>query len=241
MSLPKIDLPIYELKLPSNGKVVKIRPFLVKEEKLLLMAVESQDEKEIINVTQQVINNCLIESDVKIETLPFFDVDYLFIALRAKSVGEHIEVKFTCNNIHEDKKCGYIFPAHIDISNCELVKDENIKSTINIGKGYMIMMKYPNYTTMKTILDDDAVLDKKIRIIAASIDSIINGDEVFTTKDKTKEELIEFVEGLTQQQFRLLEEFVNNFPSFIIRAKAKCSKCGFDHSLEYKEFASFFV
>ncbi len=241
MSLPKIDLPVYELKLPSNGKVVRVRPFLVKEEKLLLMAVESQDEREIINVTKQVINNCLIDSDIDLDNLPFFDVDYLFIALRAKSVGESIEVKFTCNNTHENQKCGHIFPAHIDISNCEIIKDSSIPMMINIGKGYMIKMKYPNYITMKIILDDDAVLDKKLRIVSACIDSIIKGDEVFTTKDKTKEELIEFVESLTQQQFKLLEVFVDNFPTFIVRAKAKCSKCGFDHSLEYSEFASFFV
>ena len=205
------------------------------------MAVESQDEKEIINVTKQVINNCLIDSDVNIETLPFFDVDYLFIALRAKSVGEHIEVKFTCNNTHEDKRCGYIFPAQIDISNCIIKKDESITSNINIGKGCMVRMKYPNYTTMKTILDDDSMMDKKIRIIASSIDSIVTGEEVFTTKDKTKEEMIEFVEGLTQQQFRLLENFVDNFPTFVVKTQAKCGKCGFEHNLEYSEFASFFV
>jgi len=241
MSLPKIDLPVYELKLPSNGKVVRVRPFLVKEEKLLLMAVESQDEREIINVTKQVINNCLIDSDIDLDNLPFFDVDYLFIALRAKSVGESIEVKFTCNNTYENQRCGHIFPAYIDISNCEIIKDSSIPMMINIGKGYMIKMKYPNYITMKIILDDDAVLDKKLRIVSACIDSIIKGDEVFTTKDKTKEELIEFVESLTQQQFKLLEVFVDNFPTFIVRARAKCSKCGFDHSLEYSEFASFFV
>jgi hypothetical protein len=241
MTLPKIDLPLYDLKLPSSGKIVTVRPFLVKEEKLLLMAVESQDEREIINVTKQVINNCLINSDIDIDKLPFFDVDYLFIALRAKSVGEDIEVKFSCNNIHEDKRCGFVFPAKIDISNCKIVKNDNIPSSINIGKGYIVKMKYPNYTTMRVLLEDGMDAEKKIYLIAECIDSIVTGDTVYTTKDKTKEEMVEFVEGLTQQQFNLLETFVDNFPTFVVTSKAKCSKCGFDHELEYREFTSFFV
>jgi hypothetical protein len=242
MGLPKIDLPIYDLKLPSNGKIVTIRPFLVKEEKLLFMAIESEDEREIINVTKQVINNCLIDPTIDIEKLPFFDIDYLFIALRAKSVGENIEIKYSCNNILPDsKKCNHIFPAKIDISNCEIVKDDTIKSDIVIGSGYMIRMKYPNYTTMKTILDDDHDMNKKIRIIAGSIDSIVKGDEVHTTKDLTRDEIIKFVEDLTRQQYILLEEYVDNFPSFVIKSKTTCDKCNFEHNLVYSEFASFFV
>lgn len=241
MGLPKIDLPTYDLKLPSNGKTITIRPFLVKEEKLLLMAIESQDEREIINTTKQVINNCLVDSNIDIDKLPFFDVDYLFIALRAKSVGESIEVKFSCNNTVDGQRCGHTFPAKIDISNCEIVKDDTIKNDIMIGNGYMIRMKYPNYTTMKTILDDDNDMNKKIRIIAGSIDSIVKGDEVHTTKDLTRDEIIQFVEDLTQQQYRLLEEYADNFPSFVIKSKATCDKCKFEHNLVYSEFASFFV
>ena len=115
MALPKIDLPVYELKLPSNNKQVKIRPFLVREEKLLLMAVESNDESEIINTTKQVINNCLIDSDVNIDALPFFDVDYMFVFLRAKSVGDNVEVQLTCNNETPEGICGNRFPAMVDI------------------------------------------------------------------------------------------------------------------------------
>ena len=142
MTLPKIDLPTYDVKLPSSGQIVKIRPFLVKEEKLLLMAVESDDTNEIINVTKQVINNCIINNDVNVEALPFFDVDYLFIALRAKSVGESIEVKFTCNNMVNDAMCNNVFPANIDIANCEIVKDDTIKNIVDLGKNIKLKMKY---------------------------------------------------------------------------------------------------
>lgn len=240
MALPKIDLPTYEVKLPSNGKVVRIRPFLVKEEKLLLMAIEAQDEIEIINTTKQIINNCLLNSDIDVETLPFFDVDYLFIALRAKSIGEAIDIKFTCNNLVNDTVCGKNFPAKIDISNCEIVKDDTISPMIDLGK-IKVKMKYPSYTTMKMILDNDTVINKQINIIAGSIEQVIDGETVHTTKDLTKEEIVDFVENLTKEQYSKLEYFINNFPSFEIKSKATCEKCGFEHNLSYSDFTSFFV
>ena len=211
MTLPKIDLPTYEIKLPSNGKKVRIRPFLVKEEKLLLMAIESGDDIEIINTTKQIINNCLIDHDVNVETLPFFDVDYLFIALRAKSVGESIEIKFTCNNVLPDTNiCGKTFPAKIDISNCSIVKDDSISNMIDLGKGIKIKMKYPNYTTMKMILDNDTIMNKQINIIAGSIDQVIDGETVHTTKDLTKEEIIKaqtkYADGLARS---LIPQWLN--------------------------------
>jgi len=241
MTLPKIDLPTYDVKLPSSGQIVKIRPFLVREEKLLLMAVESDDTNEIINVTKQVINNCIINNDVNVETLPFFDVDYLFIALRAKSVGESIEVKFTCNNMVNDAMCNNVFPANIDIANCEIVKDDTIKNIVDLGKNIKLKMKYPNYTTMKSILDNDTVLNKQLNILAGSIDQIIDGDKIHTSKDVTKQELLQFLEGLTKEQYNRAVEFIENFPSFAISVNAKCTRCGFDHSLIYNEFSSFFV
>ena len=241
MVLPKIDLPIYDVKLPSSGKIVQIRPFLVREEKLLLMAVESDDTNEIINVTKQVINNCIVNNDVNVETLPFFDIDYLFIALRAKSVGESIEVKFTCNNMVNDVMCNNVFPANIDIANCEIVKDDTIKSMVDLGKNIKLKMKYPNYTTMKSILDTDTVLNKQLNILAGSIDQIIDGDKIHTTKDVTKQELLEFLEGLTKEQYNRAVEFIENFPSFVIDVNSKCTKCGFVHNVKYDEFSSFFV
>lgn len=241
MALPKIDLPIYDVKLPSSGKIVQIRPFLVREEKLLLMAVESDDTNEIINVTKQVINNCIINNDVNVETLPFFDIDYLFIALRAKSVGESIEVKFTCNNIVNDVICSNVFPANIDIAKCEIVKDDTIKSMVDLGKNIKLKMKYPNYTTMKSILDTDTVLNKQLNILAGSIDQIIDGDKIHTSKDVTKQELLDFLEGLTKEQYNRAVEFIENFPSFVIDVNSKCTKCGFVHNVKYDEFSSFFV
>ena len=233
--LPKIDLPTYKLRLPSSGKEITVRPFLVKEEKLLLMAVESNDDREIIDATKQIINNC-------IEKLPFFDIDYLLIALRAKSIGESIDIKFTCNAITEsNERCGNVFPAKIDVTNCMVIKDESISFKIQLSQKVIVKMKYPNYTTMKTILENDNIINKKIAIIAGSIDLIQDGENIHTSKDFTKEDLFQFIENLTQEQYRKLENFVDNFPSFVIKARATCDACGFNHELQYTDFTSFFV
>lgn len=239
--LPRIEQPTYEIKIPSTGKLITIRPFLVKEEKLLLMALQSNDERDIINTTKQVIRNCIIDDEVDVDKLPFFDIDYLFIALRAKSVGESIEIKFTCNNRVEGERCGHVFPARIDVSNCKVIKDESISNEITLSGGMKVKMKYPSYAVMKTILDDEASMNKKIKIIVGSIDYIQDKDKVYSAKDVSKDELTSFVEGLTQEQFRKLEVFVDSFPSFVVTTEAKCDKCGFDHRLEYRDFSSFFV
>jgi len=239
--LPTIDVPTYEIKIPSTGKPVTVRPFLVKEEKLLLMALQSNDDQEIINTTKQVIRNCIIDGDIDVEKLPFFDVDYLFIALRAKSVGESIDIKFTCNASVNGSKCGNIFPARIDISNSKVVKDDSISNDVVLSGTLRIKMKYPSYSAMKTILDDDEVLNKKIKIVVSSIEYIQDKDKIYSTKDVSKEELTSFVENLTQDQFRKLEHFVDNFPSFVVTTEATCDKCGYNHRLEYRDFSSFFV
>lgn len=237
--LPKIETPTYEVKLPSTGQEITIRPFLVKEEKLLLMASESGDDAEIIRTVQQIVNNCILSENIDVSKLPFFDVDYLFIALRAKSVGESIDIKFTCGAMVEEKVCGAVFPAKIDIANVETHKPE-LNNPITLSGKLAIKMKYPTYAAMKTVMDTDSIIDKNIHIIVSSIDQIVDGPKVITLKDISKEELVEFVEGLTKDQFSKLEHWVLNFPSFSIKSKAKCTKCGFEHQLSYNDFISFF-
>lgn len=240
-SLPKIQAPTYELKLPSNGKEILIRPFLVREEKLLLMAAESKDEQEIIRTTKQVINNCLVSGEVDVEKLPFFDIDYLFIALRAKSVGESLDLKFNCQAVQPDGDiCGNAFDVKIDITNVELLQKKDVEKDINIAPSIRIKMKYPTYSLMKAISMEDIPIERKIVVITNCIEQIIEKDKVYTQKDFTKTELKNFVEGMTQEQFKKLEYFVDNFPTFAINAKSKCGKCGFEHNIQYDDFTSFF-
>ena len=240
MTLPVVDVPIYEVKLPSNGKEIRIRPFLVKEEKLLLMAAESNDVDEIIKMTKQVINNCLVDKDVDVDKLPFFDVDYLFIALRAKSISETLDMRFTCNAVDsEGDVCRHIFDAEVDISKAEIFKND-IPNTISLDKGTSVKMKYPSYSIMKTLNENDNAFENKIKVIASCIDQIVQNDKVYTSKDYTPKDLQAFVEGLTEENYKKLELFVDNFPYFAVNVEKNCPKCGYLHNIRYTDFTSFF-
>ena len=241
MALPKIDTPVYELTLPVSKKPVKYRPFLVKEQKNLLMAMEADDKESIERNVKQILHNCTLTQSINIEELPVVDVEYYFLQLRAKSVGESIDINFTCNNIVEDgETCGNRFTAKIDITNCEIVKNENIKQEITLSGSLRLKMKYPSYSIMKMLNDDELTIEKKIKIIAASVEQVIQKDQVFTSKDFTPAEMQAFIGDLTQEQFKKLEEYIDNFPSFVVTSKAKCSKCEYEHNIRYDNFSSFF-
>lgn len=238
--LPNIDVPTYDIKLPSNGQTITVRPFLVKEEKLLLMAVKSDDAQEIIRATKQVINNCIVSPEINIDTLPFFDIDYMFIALRAKSIGESIDVNFLCQNDVNGNRCGGKFVVPIDISNVEVENNDKSQLDIKFHDDLIFKMKYPSYSIMKQIDEKAGQLDSKIQIIMACVDKIFNKGQYYTNKDFTPGELQNFIESLTHQQFELLEKFIGNFPSFRAVGNGKCLKCGKDHSVRYKDFINFF-
>jgi hypothetical protein len=138
MALPKIELPAYEFTVPSTEKIIRVRPFTVREEKLLLLAIESKVAAEVIVTVKQVINNCILDGDIDVDKMPFFDIDYLFIFLRAKSVGDTVEVKLTCNNVVEDKVCGNQFMADMDIGKVELIKDDELRGCLLINIEFLL-------------------------------------------------------------------------------------------------------
>jgi len=239
--LPKIDLPTFTIKVPSTNKEATFRPFVVKEEKLLLMASESNDSNEIIKTTKQVINNCLVSGDINVEKLAFFDVDYLFIALRSKSIGEVVDLKYKCNHVQEDgNQCRNIFDVKMNITNYEVYGTDESKLNIELTNGIKLKMKYPTYTAMKTVNSSDNPFDKKIDLLVNCIDIIYDKDKVLTSKDFTKEELRVFLESLTESQFKKLDEFINDLPFFRFVAEATCEKCGFNHKIKIQDFESFF-
>lgn len=241
MPLPKIDLPTYDFTIPSNGKVIKVRPFTVKEEKLLLMAIESKVASDIIATVKQVINNCVQNDDIDVEKLPFFDIDYLFIFLRAKSVGETITVNMTCNNVLESGKvCNHVFEAQADVSNVELDKDDSVSNDIKLGPASGVRMRYPNYSIMRK-LEELPDLDKKTHIIASSIDYVYDKTGMHSYKDYTTDELKEFVEGLTEENYKKLERYVDSFPNIVGKIEKDCPSCGFHHNVRYTEFYDFFT
>lgn len=239
MELPKIDLPVYEVKIPSTGKEIKVRPFTVKEEKLLLLAIETKDVNEIVKTVKQVINNCIVTGDFNVDKAPFYDVDFLFIFLRAKSMGESVSINLTCKNIVKKKECGNVFPSKIDISKCAIEYDKTLGKEFELTNKTGVMMKYPTYAVMKRIESNNSV-DIKTSLIAESIESIYDEKGVYKSDDYTYEQLKDFVEGLTEEKFKTLEKFVDNFPTFVVEISEKCTKCGFEHNVRYKDFYDFF-
>ena len=241
MALPELILPIYELTIPSSGQEIKVRPFIVKEEKLLLMAAAANDDQEVINTTIQVIKNCIVEGDVVVEKLPFFDIDYLFIALRAKSIGESVDMSFICNNVVENnRKCSHKFETAIDIAKVTINKDESISNEIKLSSTVSMKLKYPPYSVMRALKDDDDIIEQKIKVLMACVDYVVDKDKVLTTKDFSKEELRAFIESMTEEQFEKVDPFITNFPTFSVNVEKECESCGFLHQIEYKDFNSFF-
>lgn len=239
MALPKIDVPTYDLKIPSTEKVIQVRPFSVKEEKLLMIALESNNIDEVIKTVKQVITNCVIKGELNIDKLPFFDIDYIFIFLRAKSVGETVEVNLTCHNEVDGKVCGNVFPTNMDIGKCEIVYEEGISNDIKLDGATGIKMRYPNYSTMKRIEANNQI-EEKTGVIVNCIDYIYDKDGIHSHKDYSKEELKDFVEGLTEEKYSKLETFVDNLPTFAVKLEATCNRCGFHHDVRYSDFYDFF-
>lgn len=240
--LPKIDVPLYDMKIPSTGKTVKVRPFTVKEEKLLLMAAESKNLKDITETVKQVINNCIIDGEFDVETAPFFDVDYAFIYLRAKSIGEKQQVNLTCANRPDgEHECGNVIPAVVDMNDVEIIKNTDLVAEIKLDSKRGVKMKYPAYSVIKMIEEEKLAIDKKTMMIVSCIDQIFDKDSVYAAKDYSIGDLKAFVEQLTEANYKKLEAWTEEFPTFMAIIKAKCGKCGFDHEVRYADFEDFFT
>jgi hypothetical protein len=240
MNLPTLTLPTFKVKLPSDGKTYKFRPFLVKEEKLLLIAAQSKEASEIISTTKQIISSCCLSPELNINDLPFFDMDYLFVILRSKSIGETIDINLTCNHLKEDgTKCGTVFPAVIDTSKIEVVKNK-VENKILLTDTVGVQLKYPKYSAMKTYMSEMDPYTRKMKIIYGSVDYLFDSEKVYSSKDFTTEDFDAFFDQLTTQQVSKLDEWIENLPYFQISLDVHCPKCNYEHKLKYKDFSSFF-
>ena len=210
MPLPTITTAQYELKLPSTGKTIKYRPFLVKEEKILILSLESEDQKLITNAVKQVLKACVLTKGIKIDQLPSFDIEYLFLNIRGKSVGESIELLVTCG---DDGKTEV--PVNVNIDDIEVRKDPNHTPDIEIDENYKVRMKYPSmsqFIETNFNQDDEDAVEKSFEIIASCIDSVYNDEDVWAASDCTKKELNDWVQSLTSAQFAKIEEFFDTMP-----------------------------
>lgn len=243
--LPKIDVPVYDCILPSNKKKVKFRPFLVKEQKLLLMATEATEVKDSVEAMKQVVKNCVLD-DVDVESLAVFDLEFLFLNLRARSVSEVVKVKYKCNNIvgqkedGEDKRCENV--VDIDINVLEITPEfgEGHSNKIQLSDKLGIVFKYPTFEMVETMTgksENDVIFD----LIIKSIDYIYDNDEIYYAKDSNQDELIEFIDGLTQEHLEKIKDFFDTLPKIKKDIKFECNKCGHHEDITIEGIQNFFV
>lgn len=243
--LPKIDVPVFSINLISNGKEVKFRPFTVKEEKLFLMANESADLKTIIDTTKQVLNNCII-SEVDVDKLPIFDIEYLFLNIRARSVNEIINLNYKCNNDvknEEDEgthKCGHTVQIDVNVLDIKPKSDKKLENKIQITDKVGIIMKYPNFDTMKKY-DGVNESDMVLKLTIDCIECIYDGDQIYYAKDTTDEELIEFIESMQTKDLEKIKKFFDDMPKISKDLDFKCRKCGYEEQITLEGLESFFV
>tara|TARA_B100000073_G_scaffold346170_1_gene356930 strand:+ start:2073 stop:2783 length:711 start_codon:yes stop_codon:yes gene_type:complete len=207
MPLPKIDVPTYTCALPSTGQTIKYRPFLVKEEKVLLMAMESEDEKQIQDAIVNLLSHC-ITSRIKVERLSMFDLEYLFLKIRSKSVGEELNLTVTCQDDGETK-----VETTIDLEEVEVKIPDGHSKQIYVSDNISIMMKYPSMEQfIKNNFGGEQTSEEVFDIIADCIDQVIDGDEVYESANCSKKELTTFLESLTSKQFENVQEFFATMP-----------------------------
>ena len=210
MPLPKIATPTYQLELPSTGKTISYRPFLVKEEKVLVIALESEDNKQITTAIKAVLKNCVLTKGVKVETLPTFDIEYLFLNIRGKSVGEELEVNIICPDDEETN-----VPIFINLDDIQIQKSDEHNNQIKLDDNLMMEMRYPSLDQfIKNNFDfnEKNAMDQSFELIATCIDKIYTEDEVWATADCTKKEVKEFLESMNSSQFKQIEKFFETMP-----------------------------
>lgn len=244
MALPKLDVPVFELKLLSSDKKISFRPFLVKEQKLLLMMNESEDGKEVVKIVKQIIQNCIV-SDIDVNTLPIFDLEYIFLNLRARSVGEIVKLQYRCNNILKDNNgenvnCNSIEKFEVDLTKINPTIDTKYDKKIMFSENIGLVMKYPTFEDLQNIettKEDELVSE----LISKCIDYIFDNENIYYVKDYTKEELTDFIDNLQQKDLEKIQNFFNATPKIKHTIDFKCKKCGYKEDIVLEGLQNFFV
>lgn len=240
MALPKLDVPTYEIELPVSKKKIKYRPFLVKEQKNLLMAIESNESTTIQQNVKDILYNCTITEGINIDKLPIIDVEFYFVNLRAKSVGETVESRYKCNNEVDGKECGNIMEKDINLLELKVQMDSTVNPEIQLTNKVSIKMKYPEFGMVQDSLKFDDITDITFNMIANSIEYIYDGEQFYYGHEAQPGEMLEFVEGMNQEQFAKVEEFFSKLPKLKETIDLTCSKCGFQHKIDVEGLENFF-
>ena len=239
MPLPKIATPTYELELPSTEKKVRYRPFLVKEEKVLVIALESEDTKQITTAIKAVLKSCIKTKGIKVENLPTFDIEYLFLNIRGKYVGEELDVNVICP---DDGKTEV--PIKINLDDIQVSKNEEHTNKIKLDDTLMMELKYPSLDQfIKNNFDfkDETPLDQSFKLIASCIDKIYNEEEVWAADDCTKKEMNDFLESMNSSQFKEIEKFFETMPKLTHTIKVTNPQTEVENDVVLEGLASFFA
>ena len=244
MGLPIIAVPNYQLTIPSNGQVVNFRPFLVKEEKILLIAMESEEEDQMTRAIHNIITNCITE-DLDVNTMPMFDIEYIFLKLRSKSKGEEVDLTFEC------EQCKKPIDVKIDLSKIEITRTEGHDPKIKLSDEVGVIMKYPSMQVQKSIDKENTDVENIFTTIVVCIDSIWDKENVFQAKDHTNEEMTKFLESLPDESFQKIQKFFDTVPVLKHEQEIKCrskkgkgkkaSICGWKTTKTLEGLGSFFV
>lgn len=238
MALPKIDLPTYKLDLKTSNRTITFRPFIVKEEKLLMIAMESNDFDTVMSTIKQVINNCMLE-DIDVDNLPLFELEHIFLNLRARSAGETVELSYVCRNDVEDKKCGGKMLVEVDLLKVDL-ETPNINQTIKFNETVGIKLRYPTVSVSKIISEQYDSLDVSFKVIEHCTEYLFDDQQVYKPEDMQPGEFIDFIQNLTQDQFQSIKKFFDNLPTIKYNSVATCSKCGKEHEIKLEGLLDFF-
>ena len=237
MPLPKISTPTYELELPSTGKKIKYRPFLVKEEKILIIAMESEDEKQITNAIKDVISSCIITRGVKVEQLSTFDIEYLFLNIRGKSVGEEVEVMVTCPDDGVTQ-----VPTSINLDDIKVQKGKNHTRDIKLDDNLILRMKYPSVDEFikNNFGGQDITVDDTFDLIASCVEQVYSEEESWSASDCTRKELKQFLDQLSSKQFKEIETFFETMPKLSHTVNVKNPNTGVDNEIVLEGLTAFF-
>lgn len=239
MPLPKVSTPTYELEIPSLKKTIKYRPFLVREEKILIIAMESEDPKQIAEAVKTVISDCIITKGIKVEQLSIFDIEYLFLNIRGKSVGETVDVILTCPDDGVTQ-----VPASINLDEISVIMDPEHSRDIKLDDNLILRMKYPSiqeFVKNNFSNEDEIGVDGTFDVICSCIEQIYSEEESWSTSDVTKKELKEFLEQLTSKQFKKVETFFETMPKLSHTIKVTNPNTGIESDIVLEGLTSFFA
>ena len=238
MALPQLNTVNYDMVIPSSGQQIKYRPFVVREEKVLLTSLESGDAKQITNAIKDIVNVCTFDQ-IKVDQIAMFDLEYIFLKLRAKSVGENADITVKC----PEEGCGHMNPVQINLDEIELKGDPKAQDSVQITDKVGVNLKFPTVKRVEDVmkpLNAKTPIDLVLGMMAASVESIYDEESVYPAIDSTPQELMDFIESLNKEQFNKLQEFFGKFPKLSEDINITCEKCSKENTIKLEGLNDFF-